>query len=120
VQLRLFAPFLPFATEEIWSWWQDGSVHRQPWPTVGEVAVDEGEVRLLALVGDALSQVRKAKSEAKVSMRTDVATAVVRGTPDDVELITMAADDLRSAGKIRDLTFDSASEVSGLEVAVTL
>jgi len=118
-QLRLLAPFLPFATEEIWSWWQDGSVHRQAWPTIGEVAVDEGEVRLLAVIGDALSQVRKAKSEAKVSMRTDVAAVTVRGTPDDVDLLAMAADDLRSAGKIGDLTFHSASEVTGLEVAVS-
>jgi valyl-tRNA synthetase len=120
VQLRLFAPFLPFATEEIWSWWQEGSVHRQSWPAVGEVAVDQGEVRLLTVVGDALSQVRKAKSEAKVSMRTDVATVVVRGTPDDVALISMAADDLRSAGKVGELTVDSSTEVTGLEVAVTL
>ena len=119
-QLRLFAPFLPFVTEEIWSWWQDGSVHRQPWPTVADVAVDEGEVRLLTVVGEALSQVRKAKSEAKVSMRADVASAVVRGTPDDVELVAAAADDLRSAGKIAELSFDSATEVAGLEVAVTL
>jgi valyl-tRNA synthetase len=120
VQLRLLAPFLPFVTEEVWSWWQEGSVHRQAWPTVGEAAVDEGEVRLLTLVGDALSQVRKAKSEAKLSMRTEVASVVVRGTPDDVELLATAADDLRSAGKITDLTFDSATEVTGLEVAVTL
>jgi valyl-tRNA synthetase len=120
VQLRLFAPFLPFVTEEVWSWWQQGSVHRQPWPSVGEAAVDQGEVRLLTVVGDALSQVRKAKSEAKVSMRTDVASVAVRGVPDDVDLLAMAADDLRSAGKIETLTFDSATEVTGLEVAVTL
>jgi valyl-tRNA synthetase len=103
VTLRLFAPFLPFVTEEVWSWWREGSVHRAPWPSLGEVAVDEGEVRLLTIVGDALSQVRKAKSQAQVSMRADVAAATVRAPDDVLELLAMATDDLRSAGRILDL-----------------
>jgi valyl-tRNA synthetase len=117
--LRLFAPFLPFVTEEVWSWWQDGSVHRQSWPSLGETAADSGEARLLALVGGALSQVRKAKSEAKVSMRTDITTAIVRGGPADIELLTTAADDLKSAGRIADLRLEPA-EVTSLVVDVTL
>jgi valyl-tRNA synthetase len=118
VLLRLFAPFLPFVTEEVWSWWREGSVHRRPWPTLAEVAVDEGEVRLLPLVGDALSQVRKAKSEAQVSMRTDVPSAVVSGPADVLELLTTATDDLKSAGKIADLKLEPGGDQ--LTVAVTL
>jgi valyl-tRNA synthetase len=118
VLLRLFAPFLPFVTEEVWSWWREGSVHRRPWPTLAEVAADEGEVRLLPLVGDALSQVRKAKSEAQVSMRTDVPSAVVSGPADVLELLTTATDDLKSAGKIADLKLEPGGDQ--LTVAVTL
>src|SRR4051794_14704765 len=118
VLLRLFAPFLPFVTEEVWSWWRDGSVHRQAWPTLGEVAVDEGEVRLLSLVGEALSQVRKAKSEAQVSMRTDVPRAIVRGPSDVLDVLSLGADDLKSAGRISELTFEAGAD--SLSIDVTL
>ena len=121
VTLRLFAPFLPFVTEEVWSWWRTGSVHRAPWPSLGEVAVDDGDVRLLPIVGDALSQVRKAKSEAKVSMRADVARVVVGGPGDVIDVLALAADDLKSAGKIADLQLAGAAEgASGVTVDVTL
>jgi valyl-tRNA synthetase len=121
VTLRLLAPFLPFVTEEVWSWWRSGSVHRAPWPSLAEVAVDEGEVRLLSVVGDALSQVRKAKSEAKVSMRTDVASAIVRGPDDALDLLALGADDLKSAGRILDLALERGTTGGGgVTVDVTL
>ena len=75
-------------------------------------------MRLLALVGDALSQVRKTKSEAKVSMRTDVTTATMRGPADVLDLLAAATDDLRSAGKIADLTMEPGGD--RLTVDVTL
>ena len=89
--LRLFAPFLPYVTEEVWSWWQEGSVHRAPWPTVEEMTVagSSPEPGAAGLVGSALSQVRGAKSTAQVSMRTEVARAVLRAAPADLELLAL-------------------------------
>ncbi|GIF73711.1 valine--tRNA ligase [Asanoa siamensis] len=112
VQLRLFAPFLPFVTEEVWSWWRYGSVHRAPWPTVHELSGD-ATPDLLRLTGEALSQVRRAKSERKVSMRTEVPLAEVLGPAAMLETLSLATDDLRAAGRIGklDLLPDRTTEL---------
>ena len=47
--LRLFAPYLPFVTEEVWSWWRPGSVHHAPWPTADEVVAPIGGADAQAL-----------------------------------------------------------------------
>lgn len=105
VQLRLFAPFLPYATEEIWSWWRYGSVHRAPWPTTHELsrAAGDGDPAVLRLVGAALGQIRRAKSQAHVSMRAPVPLAEVLGPAGQLELLSAAAEDLRSAGHVERL-----------------
>jgi valyl-tRNA synthetase len=107
VQLRLFAPFLPFATEEVWSWWRYGSVHRAPWPTTHEVerAAQGGDPALLRLAGEALTQVRRAKSERKLSMRTEVPLAEALGPAAMLEQLAVVADDVRSAGRIGKLDY---------------
>jgi valyl-tRNA synthetase len=102
---RLFAPFLPFATEEVWSWWQEGSVHRAPWPDGAELAAvaGGGDPTILTVTADALGEVRKAKTTAKRSLRTDVTRAVVTDTAERLTALRLAEADLRDAGRIADL-----------------
>ncbi|MFC6713343.1 valine--tRNA ligase [Branchiibius cervicis] len=104
VQLRLFAPFLPYATEEVWSWWQAGSVHRAPWPLPQECGAG-GDPAALEALGAALAGIRKAKSDAKLGMRAQV-TAMTLAAPASVQDLVRAAEaDLRAAGKVEDLTY---------------
>ena len=103
VVLRLLAPFLPFATEEVWSWWQAGSVHTAPWPSAAPLrqAAPEADVALLHATGGALAALRKVKSEAKVTQRTTFAQVRLELPSSDVDHVTRALADLRAAGRVR-------------------
>ena len=113
VVLRLFAPVLPFATEEVWSWWREGSIHRAPWPVSEPLhtASASGDPALLAAAGAALAALRKVKSEAKVSQKTRFSDAVVHAPETEVTLLPLVLADLRAASKVDgELTFAAADE----------
>ncbi|KQR43749.1 valine--tRNA ligase [Frigoribacterium sp. Leaf164] len=103
--LRLLAPYLPFATEEVWSWTHDGSVHRASWPTAAELGEVEQPTGLLALVGEALIGVRRAKSDAKASQKTPVVSATIAAPAAQLAVLRGAASDLAAVGKIQSLEF---------------
>jgi valyl-tRNA synthetase len=103
VQLRLFAPFLPFVTEQVWSWFEHGSIHRAAWPSTSELTGAEPET--LTVVAEALSQVRRAKSARSLSMRADVALATVHGPEPVLARLRAVEGDLRAAGRITKLDY---------------
>ncbi|MGO9320998.1 MAG: valine--tRNA ligase [Solirubrobacteraceae bacterium] len=122
---RLFAPFLPFVCEEVWSWWQAGSVHRAAWPDAGELAaaagggvaqaaggaagrdgVANGRARedvALEVTADVLREVRKAKSQARRPMRAPVTRVLVRDTAERLAALALGEGDLLQAGSIERL-----------------
>jgi valyl-tRNA synthetase len=122
VFLRLFAPFLPFAAEEVWSWWREGSVHSAAWPTEAEVleaagGADDRGFQVLQMAAQILGEVRKKKSEGNRSPKTPVARVVIRALEDRLALLPDVEEDLRAAGLIQQVD-TLVSE--GLQVDVDL
>ena len=110
---RLLAPMLPFATEEVWSWWQSGSIHRTNWPTSNETlagctANKDGLAELDAIYV-VLAAVRRAKTEAKVSQRAEVAKLKVTSDAKTLKVLRTNIDDLRNAGALQEIEYTESS-----------
>lgn len=99
VLLRLLAPFMPFVTEEVWSWWQPGSVHRANWPAAAELP-EGGDAALLQAVSATLIALRQVKSAAKVSPRAEITHARISGPGEQLGLLRQAETDLRAVAHI--------------------
>ena len=99
VLLRLFAPFLPFVTEEVWSWWQEGSLHRSPWPQQSEFPADPPKISgVFDAASEVLGSIRREKTTAKRSMRTPVDVVVVKNSAEILACLRAAVSDICDAG----------------------
>jgi valyl-tRNA synthetase len=110
VMVRLFAPFLPFASEEVWSWWQEGSVHQTAWPTLDELSGSTPE--LMDTASQALVLIRKSKSDLKLSMKAEIAQLKLKAP----SLMKAVAKDLQSVGNIAQLELIEGDEIEIVEV----
>ncbi|HYJ61567.1 MAG TPA: valine--tRNA ligase [Actinomycetota bacterium] len=113
VVLRLLAPFQPYVTEEVWSWWREGSVHRQAWPTRDELGEGEGaETGVYMMAAEVLTAVRKEKALAKVSLKVPAASVTVSDASARLAWLAQAEADVREAGRIASLATAEAEEPS--------
>lgn len=114
--LRLLAPIVSFATEEAWSWFEEGSIHTAAWP---EALGGEGDPAVLSAASEALIGIRRAKTEAKASQKTPVASATISAPAAKIAALQAAAGDLQAVGRIAELHFADAAEltVSAIELA---
>ncbi len=119
VQLRLFAPVLSFVTEEVWSWWQEGSVHRAPWPTADELApYAAADPNVLVQASRVLGAIRRTKTEAKAGMKAVVARVTIDVEADtDVDAITAARSDIMAAGVVSNLEVRVGNPAIDVELA---
>jgi valyl-tRNA synthetase len=110
VLLRLFAPYLSFVTDEVWSWWHEGSIHRAPWPTADELlalVADNSEPtqkldeRAYQFATEVLFEVRKQRSEAKQPLKVPITKVTVTAHDTAIGLMPIVEADLRAALRVR-------------------
>jgi valyl-tRNA synthetase len=110
---RLFAPFLSYVTEEVWSWWREGSVHRAAWPRPEELAIADGaDPGVYEVAAEVLTAIRKEKALAKVSLRVPAERVTVRDTAERIARLALAEVDVREAGNVQALATETADAAS--------
>jgi valyl-tRNA synthetase len=119
VMQRLFAPHIPFATEEVWSWWKQNSIHLAQWPTVGEITGDTKHIDAFEMMLDSacnvIGVIRRTKTEAKLSQRAEVEYTSVSATDAQIALLKACIGDLQNAGVVPAIEF--VSHTAGDSVA---
>jgi valyl-tRNA synthetase len=108
VMLRMLAPYLAFTCDEVWSWWQDGSIHRAPWPNSAEVLAISGEdaeaQAAHTALATALGAIRKGKTDQKLSVGTEVQSVSYVGPEHEIRALGKVERDLRAAVRTATLT----------------
>ncbi len=107
--LRLFAPVMPYVTEEVWSWWREGSIHRAAWPSAAELVVDGGDPSVYRVAAEVLAEVRKVKSTQKVSLAAPVTRVRVTDVAERLAALEAAREDVCDAGKIAKLEVETGA-----------
>ncbi|MEZ6195941.1 MAG: valine--tRNA ligase [Planctomycetota bacterium] len=106
--LRLLAPFLPYITEEVWSWrlaapeGREASVHTAPWPVAAEfdgVPAPAHAAGFEAAV-EVTTKIRGAKTAAQKSLRWPVSRLVVRGAAEDLAALEAVMGDVAEAANL--------------------
>ena len=124
--LRLFAPFLPFVTEEVWSWWQAGSVHRATWPDADELRAaavhdgDAGDPGVAGVAAEALAEIRRHKTAEKRSLATPVVACTLTCPADRIGHLRAALGDVAAAARAEHIELVAGDEGAGLSARVEL
>jgi valyl-tRNA synthetase len=126
VLLRLFAPVLPYITEEVWSWvfaQESGhsSIHRAPWPSPDELASigSPSHADSFELAVTAFEAINKAKSEAGVSTGRPLDRVVLRAHPESERKLKPVLTDVQGAARSRELLLlpDASMQMGQFTVA---
>ncbi len=135
ILVRLFAPIIPFACEEINTWmgFFEGSVHNAPWPKADELEsilegftdrfIASGDTDVFSAIIDVLNEVRSYKAKRQVSLKTQVTSLKIScddTTGSYVKKIKLGMADLTNAACVDVNAIEFVADASGSEIEKSL
>ena len=127
--IKLFAPFLPYICEEVWSWnfaekENAPSVHKSVWPKPLELTDKKEAGPLIDMAKEALNALRGEKTTAQKSLRWPIEALVLKGQGNDLERFREIEKDIAFSsnlkGNIQYEPMESVPEGKFFEFSVTL
>jgi valyl-tRNA synthetase len=102
--LRLFAPVLPYTTEEVWSYFNKGSVHHAPYPSGSDFdGIAAGEPSVFDAAMAAQAAINQQKTLSKVSIARPIVMLKMRAHPESAAFFKQAQFDVCGATKTEKL-----------------
>jgi valyl-tRNA synthetase len=116
VILKLFAPILPYVTEEIYQALYPNklnSIHQKAsWPRLSKVKNDAEIVKASEYLVEISNFVRKFKSEAKLSLKTPINSLYIASKDDELQtLLKKVSNDFHNVTQVENLLFVSLDEI---------
>jgi len=111
--IKLIAPIIPFITEEVYQKYfksqeKEKSVHISSWPKEFDIKIDKNDEKIWSKFVEILEAVRKAKSEAKKSMKTEIILTISK---EDKKLLESTLDDLKAVTCSKEIKEDKSFSV---------
>ncbi|MEO5762981.1 MAG: class I tRNA ligase family protein, partial [Vicinamibacteria bacterium] len=124
ILLRLLAPYVPYVTEEAWSWDFAGetkkSIHLEAWPMASEFAsfgASSAHSDVYELAKSALGAINRAKTQAGGTVGRHVASLTVAAPQRVLDTVAKCQDDLLAATRVLSLKATAIADDTNFDIA---
>ena len=110
--LKLFAPFVPMITDEIWlTMYPDKkSIHLQKWPQKIDVDLNNISSHEFEVAKESIASIRKEKTSNEIGLGKEVEKITITVNKEKIEALNQVLGDVQDAARANNLVINSSEE----------
>ena len=122
--LKLFAPFVPMVTEEIWGWMNRKgksaykSIHIEKWPEKLDIDFKNITADEIEIAKDAIASVRKEKTNIGLSLGSEVKKVHIIANQKNKIILEKVISDIKDASRTELITIEEDNSQEGIKAVI--